>query len=966
MLVTNAKLSSYALAAGEPFLLGVQVREQANMAVVNMAARPLTLSFYSAATRDTVASIEGVWTTDASGGFYRFARDGQFSDNLYGQTLVAELSERLKLGRNVLAIGSVAIASSADGLPSYTPGVVGRTEARVTIYVDTTGVAQLWEHALLAYSGGAPANPPPTFTTPASIASDGTPQVGEQLTGVDGAVVDGSVTSRRWLLGTTTLATVANYTPTATGSHRFEATATGPGGTTTSSSTVSVAAANNPAPSFTTNPSISPTSGNVGATFTGSDGVVANGTVQSRRWLLTGVQISTGATATPVTAGSLVLQVTASGPGGTVTGSSAAVTVTGSTASPTPPGDRTASMTSRATLPDGAHPVEASVGYPCTSLALDRSDNTYWGGHGTGSASSNAGMVHLSATFAVLGQFTVGSLGLPAGSVQGSDVDSSDDTLWFLLKITSNGTYLVHTTKTGVLIGSTLMSNATNNGLAYDSARDCLILMRDDGSVQWVNKPSTAGGSVTSTGKTGFTAAGTANDQLHYDPLRDELLVSGGTNNVAGTVDVYDVSATTAPTRITTITFDQALAIEGIVRKGDDVILVSDQHTHLTSIPAVNQNQRQTYVNGMLPVPVFAFAAPSTVEEGSANTFTLNVIRNGLTGALTGTWAASAGPSSPANASDFGGTFPNGSWTIASGANSTTITVTPSEDVSQEGNEQYRITATRNSADVATVVGVIGEDDASGSYSTEATALFARMTSQPSNSRKTAIDNLIVALKNGGVWAKCDGIWVPASHDEQAACLNWKVDANTAILSSTAPTFTSDRGFTTNGTTSYVDYNLAVDGGGQYAQNSATLALWCNTAGMQADGTAALAASLGTGQVGLNPRASSGVIASRVNSTSATTGANQTTGVGLAAVSRTSSTAVQHYKDGAASGGVGSATSSALPGGRFNSGRGRGSSTFNYTAVGVAATVIGSAFTAAEHAALFNGLASYMASVGNV
>lgn len=82
-----------------------------------------------------------------------------------------------------------------------------------------------------------------------------------------------------------------------------------------------------PAPLFTTQPSISPTSGNVGATFTANNGAASDTTSYTRRWLLSGTQIGTGATVTPVTAGNLVLEVTATGPGGSKVATSAAVTV---------------------------------------------------------------------------------------------------------------------------------------------------------------------------------------------------------------------------------------------------------------------------------------------------------------------------------------------------------------------------------------------------------------------------------------------------------------------------------------------------------------------------------------------------------------------------------------------------------------------------------------------------------------
>ncbi|TCP36561.1 SGNH/GDSL hydrolase family protein [Sphingomonas sp. BK235] len=90
---------------------------------------------------------------------------------------------------------------------------------------------------------------------------------------------------------------------------------------------VKVSASGTPAPAFTTPPSISPSSGAVGTTFTASNGAASNSTALTRRWLLNGSSIGTGATVTPNAAGTLVLEVTATGPGGSTVANSASVTV---------------------------------------------------------------------------------------------------------------------------------------------------------------------------------------------------------------------------------------------------------------------------------------------------------------------------------------------------------------------------------------------------------------------------------------------------------------------------------------------------------------------------------------------------------------------------------------------------------------------------------------------------------------
>lgn len=83
-----------------------------------------------------------------------------------------------------------------------------------------------------------------------------------------------------------------------------------------------------PAPIFTTQPTISPTSGTAGSTvFTANNGLASNATSYTRRWLLGATAIGSGATVAPSAAGSLTLELTAIGPGGTAKATSAAVTV---------------------------------------------------------------------------------------------------------------------------------------------------------------------------------------------------------------------------------------------------------------------------------------------------------------------------------------------------------------------------------------------------------------------------------------------------------------------------------------------------------------------------------------------------------------------------------------------------------------------------------------------------------------
>lgn len=113
-------------------------------------------------------------------------------------------------------------------------------------------------------------------------------------------------------------------------------------------------------------------------------------------------------------------------------------------------------------------------------------------------------------------------------------------------------------------------------------------------------------------------------------------------------------------------------------------------------------------------------------------------------------------------------------------------------------------------------------------FDTDAEALFARFTVQPTQARKLLIDDLIIDLKAAGIWTKLEAFYVMAAHDSQAAQRNWKADANNLTLVA-SPTFTADQGYTGNGTTSHLSTGLVLSTASLYLLNDAHLAVWSRT-----------------------------------------------------------------------------------------------------------------------------------------
>jgi len=198
-----------------------------------------------------------------------------------------------------------------------------------------------------------------------------------------------------------------------------------------------------------------------------------------------------------------------------------------------------------------------------------------------------------------------------------------------------------------------------------------------------------------------------------------------------------------------------------------------------------------------------ALTIPSTITTGT----TINI-----TGATSG--------------STITGTVPSG-WTINSGARTIDVSsgaATGSQSWSLVETLADSANSPRTSSGSATV--------SASSYSAEATAYFAAMTTQPDATRKGLIDTLIVALKAGAnAWSALDRFVLFASHDSQSALL----DAHDPTKSASAvnsPVFTTDRGFAGDAASSHIDFGEPGNAAGnQMTQNSASMGVWINAQG---------------------------------------------------------------------------------------------------------------------------------------
>lgn len=170
----------------------------------------------------------------------------------------------------------------------------------------------------------------------------------------------------------------------------------------------------------------------------------------------------------------------------------------------------------------------------------------------------------------------------------------------------------------------------------------------------------------------------------------------------------------------------------------------------------------------------------------------------------------------------------------------------------------------------------------------EAAAYVARMTVQPTYTRKGLIDTLVGALKAAGVFGKFDGLWLLASHDAQAARLNLVSNSYNLTAVST-PTFTVDQGYKGDGASSYLKTGFVPStAGGHYTLNSAHLAGW-NRDDTQDDGAVAGARA--------NANANEGWVTIRNTANQSLARINQNSNIGTGASTNSSGLIVARRSD---------------------------------------------------------------------
>jgi hypothetical protein len=251
------------------------------------------------------------------------------------------------------------------------------------------------------------------------------------------------------------------------------------------------------------------------------------------------------------------------------------------------------------------------------------------------------------------------------------------------------------------------------------------------------------------------------------------------------------------------------------------------------------------------------------------------------------------------------------------------------------------------------------------SYEAESETLFAAMSVEPDATRKGHIDDLIAALKTASVWSTLDYLRVYAAADTQAASLNWKNPGTYNATLVNSPTFTADRGYAGNGTTSYIDSNFNPStAGGQYAQDSAHIGVWVR------DDIANNAHCIGsylttsTRRTQINPRTAGNTLAWAINRAAAPETPANSAGSGHFVTRRSASNASAVFRN-ATSVATSIGASDALANLNIYELCSNGNGTpVSHTARQLAAAHVGASLTDQKITDFYNALSAYLTAVG--
>ncbi len=254
-----------------------------------------------------------------------------------------------------------------------------------------------------------------------------------------------------------------------------------------------------------------------------------------------------------------------------------------------------------------------------------------------------------------------------------------------------------------------------------------------------------------------------------------------------------------------------------------------------------------------------------------------------------------------------------------------------------------------------------------GGYDPSSVAIFQAFTTPPTTQQQRLYDQFVRALKSSGVWPILDAIYLFAAANSQAALINLKNPGTFNATAVSSPTFTSNQGFTGNGTSSYVNSNFTPStAGGNFQQNSAHASArsLSSVAASTTQRLVGIAAAQAGNRILIHPRTTGDLFNVLVNYGSPSLSANNANSAGHFLANRSDASAQQSYSNGSQ---VGSSTDVSV--GNTNQAITFGADfalSSNFATLQMASGSIGGSLTASQVAALYAAEHAYMLGVGAV
>ena len=227
----------------------------------------------------------------------------------------------------------------------------------------------------------------------------------------------------------------------------------------------------------------------------------------------------------------------------------------------------------------------------------------------------------------------------------------------------------------------------------------------------------------------------------------------------------------------------------------------------------------------------------------------------------------------------------------------------------------------------------------------------------------TPLEDLIDGLSDDGILAKLDRLWVFAQATQGDALTDLIASASATAVNS--PSFAANAGFTSDGSSSYIDSNFVPSTDGiQYIQNTASMHVWSTTSRAAASGPTIMGVNL-TNISLIALRESGNVFFGEINDSDFSFGPTNTDSSGFFTANRSSSTQREAYRNGASLGTSGVTTAGAVPTGNiFILARNTGGAPSNWETVQCAAAAIGGSFNTTQALNFYNRMRTYMTAVG--